>query len=227
MISATDAAAEARTAVASGGSKMGKRLRALSLSGALMMAATASAAVTIVGNFQVAVLGVSSPLRATFMPGDTMFGSFEFDSTAVDSVPANSLIGTYAASNLVIQLGTFFTNAAEGTVEIWDGFTGSDDAFFVGALATGPAIGSFVLQHWGLSLIDPTQAVFSADSLPASLALADFATSFFSLTFYDGMSEPVVQGYVTSISLTVPEPCMSLLALFALGLGLPCARRSA
>ena len=138
---------------------------------------------------------VATDLASGFTVGDSLSGTFQYDSDTADIVPADPMLGFYPGAT---------------------GF-----AFdFGGYLPTGNAPGSAVqvdndAMGTGLFLLSGPATIFSDDSLPTSLELTDFTQRSASLELTNGMTGPQVSALVESLTITVPEP--GVLALLGPG----------
>ena len=109
------------------------------------------------------------------------------------------------------------------------------DEFTVGSQGAGlnvsfPGLGPYTSAIVNMRLSDSTQSVFSDDSLPTSLNLADFDLAFIAVLLFPQTNDfnTRVDATITSLTVTVvpevPEP--TTLALACLGLvGVACVRR--
>jgi hypothetical protein len=198
---------------------------ALGLAGAL--AAPAGAA-TITVSFTGTVDFVSPQISSgPFEAGDPISGSLQIDSATPDS-DALPTEGEYlgAVSNLLFSFGGYDgTGAGENQLHMRDGAGFVVDNFFVQSGFDGANVGGFPPQLFHLDLGDTANTVFTSDVIPASLDLADFEIRGLFIGFLDGNNVYAVNGTITALTYTVPEP--GVLALLALGAGLLAARRRA
>lgn len=193
---------------------------AIGLAGA---AAQQSVAAPVTFQFKGTVTSVSAALSPPFNIGDTLSGSYTFESTTAPRGGSNATTAVFdALTSLTLTIGGY-TASSNAAAEIQTGnrddiaeFT---DRYFVLSRASeglsGPNVGSALLVAFGFRIDDSTGNVFaSALDLPTTLDLSDFDATDFGLDFeLDG--EPVrVGGFLTRIGLPVPAPGM--VALFGL-----------
>lgn len=149
--------------------------------------------------------------------GDTIRGSYSFDTSAVDLLPADATIGSFtwaAPFGMTVAVGTHnFRTSGSLNIGILDSFV---DQYTVLALS---ATGDLALE---LLLQDNMSGVFTDDRLPLiSPLLADFAQKDFHLHALLPGGEIQVDGQLSTPQ-TVPEPSLtgsllmgSLLAVLA------------
>jgi hypothetical protein len=147
--------------------------------------------------------------------GNLFNGSFTFESTATDLIPADPATASYLSSGVPYSMtvslaGHTFTAADSVSIGVFNSFL---DQYTVLALGSGAGV---TLE---LFLQDNSGTVFADDSLPlllpllSSLTIADFH-------FHEvvGGAEVQVDGQLTSFT-SVPEPSTGL-SIFAGALGL-------
>ncbi len=199
-------------------------------------ASTTARAGLITFSFAGTVDSVDPTLGGTFLVGQTLTGTYTFESTTVARAGSNSTFAVFdALTNLDFTLGSYSASSS-GAPEIQvdnDPPLPNVDRYAVVSRAsdglTGPAVAGQSLNFFGFRLDDSTNTVFTdALVLPTSLNLSDFDNRQFFIFFGD--SPAIVSGTITSVS-AVPEPSSLTLAglggLFGLGLRWRCKRRSA
>jgi hypothetical protein len=194
----------------------------------LLLAAPAGAAtitVTFTGTIDFIDSSISS---GPFEVGDPINGSFQIDSTTPDG-DALTTEGEYegAISNLTFSFGDYDgTGSGENQLHMRDGAGFVVDNFFVQSEFSGPDVGGFPPFHFLFNLGDSDNTIFTSDAIPMSLDLADFEIRGLTLGFLDGSSVPSVNGTITSLTYTVPEPgALGVLALGAAALAVIGRRR--
>lgn len=198
---------------------------------ALLLSAAASAA-TITVTFTGTVSFVATDLASGFTVGDPVSGTFQYDSDAADTVPADPMLGFYpGATGFAFDFGGYLaTGDAPGSAVQVDNDamgTGLFDRFIASktcGTCTGANVGAFSLQNITFLLSGPS-TIFSDDSLPTQLELTDFTQRSASLEFTNGMTGPQVSALVESLTVTVPEPgALALLASGAVSLAAAAGR---
>lgn len=174
---------------------------------------TAQAAL-ITYTFQGAVSDVSDPLFPTFNTGQTLSGSFTFNSLANQFGP-----GAYpnVLTDLQINLGSAQGSLTTGTnlIRIINTpGTGPDFFRLRGSVNMQTPLGNFASSVFRIDLRDPTGTAFNSVSLPSSgqLSLSSFASNKWQLILAGGR---VISGSLTSLQ-AVPLP--STVILFGAGL---------
>lgn len=180
-------------------------------------------------NFTGAVGHVSTPLFPALNAGQTLSGSFTFDTAIADSRGSASA-GRYndAITGMTVNVGAWSASlGSEGShnnnvINIRDG---SSDTFEVRAPLSGDGVGSYEPLYFRLTLKDPSGAVFGDDSLPSTApSLSSFASDGFRLVFTSENGIAKVRGNLTSLT-AVPLPASvilfgaGLIALVGLGAG--------
>jgi hypothetical protein len=165
---------------------------------------------------------VDPALAGTFSAGQSLTGTYTFDSTTAARAGSDSTFAVFDALTQVnFTLGTYSASST-GAPEIQidnNPPSPDNDRYSIVARAsdglTGPAVAGLALDSFGFRLDDSTNSVFNnALILPTSLNLSDFDNRQFFLFFTDGTSSFIVSGTINSLR-TVPEP--SSLALAGLG----------
>ncbi len=171
-----------------------------------------------------------------FAPGDTISGTYTFDSTTTDT-DSNPGIGVYVSSisSLSTTVGSYTASFVNSEIVVQDNFFSASDFYQIsGGSSSGPSVSGIPLNSFSLWLNDTTGTMFSNDSLP--LIPTDPATvpgspqTFITLSFFgsdSGGPNELGAVYATLDTLTlvteqVPEPstyagllgitCVSLLA---------------
>jgi hypothetical protein len=167
-----------------------------------LLAAWPAAAVTISASAAGTITSVDPALSAEFSVGEAVAFSYSFDSLAAD-FSSDPQTGAYGAAGFATTWGDYSATAANGTILIENDLPG--DGYGAGSnVVVGDAVGIFALDRIQLELDDSSASVFSDDSLPLSVDLADFDERRMVLRFsYAGTT-----AFVTASldALTVPEP---------------------
>lgn len=177
----------------------------------LALAATASASIITVNYSGVITQVPIDDIFGDIAPGTPFQGSYTFDSSSADLIPANNTTGSYsftAPLGLTAVIGTHTFDAA-GLLSI--GIVNSlIDQYTV--FAQTPGAGLTI----SLFLQDNSAAVFSNDQLPSSaLPIAAFTQTEFHLALVLDGAELQADGQLNGIT-TVPEPAYLCAALAAL-----------
>jgi hypothetical protein len=190
-------------------------------------AVTPANAALITFNFTGTVTAVGSNLggTTTFSNGQTLTGSYTFNSATADS-NGGPTIGTYngTISNLVVNIGSYSATLGAGTNFIQVKNLPTSDSYTMQAPFSGATVNGHTPQLFGISLVDPTHTAFGNDHLPTTAPnLGSFATKDFRLVFNGGPTA-TVSGVLTSLT-AVPLPAAvilfgaGLIALVGLGAG--------
>ena len=128
---------------------------------------------------------VSSSLSGTFSVGDSISGSYTFDSSTPD-FSGNPDFGTYfAVTQFDALVGSYLASATGDNINVTDGLDGKDEYQAIAKppnLVAAP-IGGLEISMLLLELTDETMSAFSSDSLPTFVDLADFDTARLVLRF--------------------------------------------
>jgi hypothetical protein len=169
--------------------------------------------------------GVDPALAGSFVVGDSLSGSYTFDSAVVARAGSNSTFAVFdALTNVDFTLGMFGGSSSAASEIQVDNDPPAPDVDRYGLVSrasdglTGTAPAGFVLDLFGFRFDDTTNTVFSdALVLPTSLSLGDFTSNRFFVFYRDVTGAPqIVTGTFDTLGLrAVPEP--SSLALMGLG----------
>jgi PEP-CTERM motif len=179
---------------------------------------------------------VDPALGGAFSAGQTLTGTYTFESTTAARAGSDSTSAAFdALTNLTFTLGSY-TATSTGAPEIQvdnDPPLPDHDRYAVVSRAsdglTGASVAGLALDTFLFRLDDSTNTVFSdALVLPTNLNLSSFDNSRFFIFFTDGTSPSIISGTFTSLS-SVPEPSsMIMVGVGALGLaGYRLRRRAA
>ncbi|MGH8548168.1 MAG: PEP-CTERM sorting domain-containing protein [Methylococcales bacterium] len=192
----------------------------------LMVPSKSIFAVPITFNFAGTVNSVGSSLGGTFSAGQTLNGSYIFDSAVGARSGSDSSFAVFdALQSLNFSIGGYSASSLSSSEIQVDNAPGApNDRYGVISRASqglnGAMVGGFALDGFGFRLDDSTNSVFSdALILPTSLSLSSFDSTAFFLFFVDTSGAlQLVDGTITGLSTVsrVPEP--SSLALLLLGL---------
>ena len=193
--------------------------------GILASAATSANASLITFNFTGTVTLVESPLGGTFSLGQTLSGSYTFDSSIAATGASTSNFAVFnALTSFNFSIGGYSASSS-GAPEIQvdnDPGAPNHDRYAIVSQAsnglTGPDVSSLALNTFGFRLDDSTDSVFSnALILPTALNFSDFTSSSFFVFFTNSAGAlSIVSGTLTDVS---AAPLPATLPLFASGLG--------
>lgn len=192
------------------------------------LVASGASAAPIVFQFTATVTQVDAQLTSAFTPGQTLTGSYRFESTTMDSA-ADPATGLYFGT------GTLFTVLAGGSaftassVDIDITNTAPVDIYrVVGSGVSGPSLGGLPVSSLVLALTDNSAPVnaLSTDALPLSPpSLANFNVRLLTLVFSQGANAASVVAEVNMLTTAVTEPALAAPLLLLL-IGLDFSRRS-
>ena len=180
-------------------------------------------------NFTGAVSQVSTPLFPALNTGQTLTGSFTYNTATADS-NGSSNTGRYndAITSLSVNLGPFAGTLGTATslnsnfVKIVDSST---DTFDLRAPLTGSSVQGHDPLFFRITLKDPSGTVFGNDDLPTTApSLSSFATNRFRIVFENGSGIAKVRGSLTALTAVPLPPAVilfgaGLIALVGLGAG--------
>ncbi|HKY06936.1 MAG TPA: PEP-CTERM sorting domain-containing protein, partial [Candidatus Binatia bacterium] len=175
-------------------------------------------------SFSGTLVFVDPSLSGTFSPGQTISGTYTFESTTPDSDPGNPNFGGYpgANTNLSFVAGSYtgsFGGPAFNATNVGLSFPGPFDVYQVNIPLAGPNVGSATPFQFALDIRDLDQTALASDALPLTPPdLALFETRAITLIFDDNS---FVVASLDSLQ-QVPEPS----ALFLLVVGIAAGVRS-
>jgi hypothetical protein len=180
-------------------------------------------------NFTGAVSHVSTPLFPALKAGQTLTGSFTYDTSIADSNGSGN-IGRYndAVTSMNVNLGSFagtLGSESPGNNNFVRIVNSSTDTFDVRAPLTGSLVGSYEPLYFRVTLKDPSGTVFGDTSLPTTApSLSSFATDRFRIVFENGSGIAKVRGSLTALTAVPLPPAVilfgaGLIALVGLGAG--------
>lgn len=194
------------------------RSRALACTAVLLLGLavpTAASALSIRYAFTGTITSVDPALASAFSTGQAVSVVAVIDAATVPNHPIPNT-SQYVGPAVSAQFGSLsaVANPPSSAINVTDD-PGIDEFRIGGAgLNLMPTVGSFGATNIGLVLTDATGTAFSSQALPTSLDLGDFASDSAQLVFQDlsAMTTAVVLADVTSVTVTVPEPRVGLLA---------------
>jgi hypothetical protein len=203
---------------------MKTRLAVLAASLILTLSALNATAATLRLDFSGSVSIVPSGVASAFTLGDPVTGSYFIDTNTPDS-NADSTIGQYigAPSSFTYQFGSYLATAAGGgpgdSVGVFDD-SASGDRFQTNVVSPkGADVNGYFLTNLTLLLVDSTGSVFSNDSLPAGLDIADFDVAQAQLIFQHAtLPSANVFADLNSVSMVPVPPAVWLFGSGLIGL---------
>lgn len=167
----------------------------------LVLSPTTTTAALVVFDFTATVSDVPVELQSRFSVGQSIVGSYTFESTTPPT--ANAYNASIVTFNSDIE-GYGVTSISAGDIQIDNGAT---DRYSAQSLSTGESVGAAgtpFLQ--AIVLTDPTGTAFSDTSLPlAPPDLSRFSSALFTLDYLGGASAIRLTAQVNSLT-AVPEP---------------------
>lgn len=194
------------------------------LCGLLSGGLTVAAAAPVTFSFTGAVSHVDTGLFPNFNAGQTLSGSYTFESTTSPSPSGNRYNGAITAFNGTLGSYSAVLNTAESNFIAVTNNPGFDRYIVSAPLTPVPAVSGLSLR-FRMELIDPSGTVFTNTALPTTPpSLSSFATNRWRLVFDDGTGTARIRGVLTSLT-AVPLPAAvilfgaGLVALAGLGAG--------
>lgn len=194
----------------------------------VLLAPVAAKAAPVTFSFTGTVTAVDAALAGEFSLGESVVGSYTFESTTPDSDPGDPTLGIY--DNAITAFSATFggdytvTQGLDNDISVANGPPGNDVYQVFLTNPTAPTVAGLSLGALFLGIGDFESNVFNSDALP--LTPPDLAEFDFDISGAIFLDSPINQGMnfqLTSLTL-VPEP--STLAFVALGLmGVCCHRR--
>lgn len=200
----------------------GRRLSRLATIGLLAMGlvwttSIPTQAASLTFGFTGTVSAVTSGLGGTFNTGQTLTGTYTFDSLTPDLDP-DPTRGQYALTASSVTLGGYTATGIAGNIIVIDNLPGigPDSLSIVLSPMSGAAIGSFSPELFTFGLGEPTGIPFSSDALPLTpcVACVSFSSNSYVWLFGSQRTESV-SGRITALTV-VPEPSTWL--MFGTGL---------
>ena len=199
---------------------MNKRLVTIILFLGFLAAPAVALADPITFLFTGNVTSVAGVLSGTFNTTQTLSGSYTFDSTLADQLPADPILGMYGPLTAMdVTIGSYPAKHSLGGAGVDDAndSVGADgvkaDSYHFFGMMSGPSVADLPVQFFRADLQDNTARAFSSDALPL---IPPNLSSFLGrnewfLEFGDGVTVfAAVGGRITSLE-PVPEPGTLLL----------------
>jgi hypothetical protein len=190
----------------------------------LFLAPEIAQAVGVKFAFTGVVAEVDAALAAEFSPGESLVGSYTFESTTPDSSPGDPVVGRYA--NAIIQFTATFdgdytvTLGSDNEISIANGPPGNDVYQVFLTNPTAPPVGGLSLGALFFGLADRSSTGLGSKSLPLTPPSLPAFELDSSGAIYLSRPNQSVRFRLTSLTL-VPEPsCCALAFLGLLGIGL-------
>lgn len=170
---------------------------------------------------------VDTSLFPNFNAGQSVSGSYTFESTTSLSAPGNRYNGAITAFTGSLGAYTAVLGTGNNFIAVRNNLTTGDHYIVSAPLAPVPAVSGLTSLRFRMELIDPSGQAFTSTNLPsAPPSLSSFATNRFRLIFEDANGVARIRGSMTSLALTaVPLPAAvilfgaGLVALAGLGAG--------
>lgn len=192
-------------------------------SGIFMTSPTMAASVTFA--FQGVVNAVDSSLFPSFNVGQTLSGSYTFESTTPLTNPGNRYNGAITSLNGTLGSYSAVLGGGNNFIAVRNNLVTGDHYIVSAPLSSVPAAVPGLAIRFRMELIDPSVNVFTNTSLPTTPpSLGSFATNSWRLVFEDSSGTARIRGSLTSLT-AIPLPAAvilfgcGLIALIGLGAG--------
>jgi len=195
----------------------------------VLLAPVAAKAAPVTFAFSGTVTAVDAALAGEFSLGESVVGSYTFESTTPDADPGDPTLGIY--DNAITAFSATFggdytvTQGLDNDISVANGPPGNDVYQVFLTNPTAPTVAGLSLGALFLGIGDIDSNVFNSDSLPLTPPdLAEFESIIAGQIFLDSPGNQTLDFQLTSLTL-VPEPSTLAAAALALMMGMCCYRR--